>query len=255
MYRIQLQEFEGPLDLLLFFIRRDELDIYDIPVAQIADEFLEYVRHIERVDLDGVGDFIYMAALLIRIKAKMLLPVQETDEEGEPVDPRRELVDRLLEYVRFKEGAQQLSEYHERRTEHFTRGLASGEARQFLDEMDVRLDVSVSDLVTALRRVLTRASEEPVHEVRRFEYTVEDQQEYVLAQLAIKPKHSFASLVKGRSKPFIITTFLAVLELARAERIWLLTESTRILDFYVSRREPSGKVEQKKEWLSNGAAA
>lgn len=255
MYRIQLQEFEGPLDLLLFFIRRDELDIYDIPVAQIADEFLEYVRHLERVDLDGVGDFIYMAALLIRIKARMLLPVQETDEEGELVDPRRELVDRLLEYIRFKEGAQQLSEYQDRRTEHFTRGVASGEARQFLDEMEIQLDLSVFDLVTALRRVLTRAPEEPVHEVTRFEYTVEDQQEFVLAQLAIRSKHSFASLVKGRSKPFIITTFLAVLELARAERLWLLVESTRILDFYVSRRDNTGKVEPKKEWLSNGAAA
>ena len=109
MYRIRLQEFEGPLDLLLFFIQRDELDIYDIPIAQITDEFLGYVRLIEEIDLDGVADFIYMAALLIHIKARMLLPRPDLDEEGEPIDPRQELVERLLEYVRYKEAAEELA--------------------------------------------------------------------------------------------------------------------------------------------------
>src|SRR5690625_568104 len=110
MYRVHIEDFEGPLDLLLFFIRRDELDIFNIPIARSADEYLSYVRVLEQVDLDAVGEFLYMAAMLINIKARMLLPTPELDEEGEPIDPRRELVERLLEYVRFKEASQRLTE-------------------------------------------------------------------------------------------------------------------------------------------------
>src|SRR5690606_7366513 len=95
-------------DLLLFFIQRDELDVHDIPVASIADEYLSYVRVMEQIDLDGVGDFLYLAAMLIQIKARLLLPTTEVDEDGEPIDPRAELVERLLEYIRYKEAAADL---------------------------------------------------------------------------------------------------------------------------------------------------
>ncbi|MFW5955637.1 MAG: segregation and condensation protein A, partial [Rhodothermales bacterium] len=124
MYRVRVQEFEGPLDLLLFFIRRDELDIFDIPIAYITEEYLSFVRVLEQIDLDSVGEFLYMAAMLINIKARMLLPRPDLDDEGEPIDPRRELVERLLEYVRFKEASQQFATLKERRDELFTRGLA-----------------------------------------------------------------------------------------------------------------------------------
>ena len=125
MYRIQLKDFEGPLDLLLFLIRRDELDIFDIPIAAITHEYLEYVRVLEDIDLDGAADFIYMAALLIGIKARMLLPSPETDDESEALDPRQELVERLLEYRRYKEAAEKLGTLSEERSMLFTRGKAS----------------------------------------------------------------------------------------------------------------------------------
>ncbi len=237
MYRVHLQQFEGPLDLLLFFIRRDELDVYDIPIAQIADEFLAYVRVLEKIDLDGVGDFLYMAALLIHIKARMLLPSQEVDEEGEPIDPRRELVERLLEYVRFKEASQALAERLEDRAGRFTRGRASSEFVEGEPEPDEEMEHSVFDLISALRRVLTEAAEEPVHTVAPEEYSVEEQSAYVLGRILVGARQSFAGLVRGRTKPFIIATFLAVLELARQGEVALYVVASE--DFYVERTLPA----------------
>ena len=184
MYRIQLQEFDGPLDLLLFFIRRDELDIFDIPIAQITDEYLDYVRVMEQVDLDGVADFIYMAALLINIKVRMLLPRPELDEEGEPIDPRRELVDRLLEYMRFKEAAEGLTVYHQHRANLFTRGEASAQQDAFERATpETLVNTTLFDLISALRRVLTEAPDVPILALETVEYTVDQQRLFVLEQL------------------------------------------------------------------------
>jgi segregation and condensation protein A len=223
MYRVELQQFEGPMDLLLFFIKRDEIDIYDIPIARIADEYLAYVRVLEEIDLDGVGDFLYMAALLINIKAQMLLPSDEEGEEGEAVDPRRELVERLLEYVRFKEAADQLRTQREHRREHFVRGDASAVRETVVEDHEVAIDGSVYDLVEALGRLLEGTEEEtdPVHEVEPLEHSVEEQQRYVLRQIRDEPDVTFRSLISGQSKGFVIATFLAILELARQHYIHL----------------------------------
>ncbi len=215
MYRIQLQNFEGPLDLLLFFIRRDELDIHDIPVARITDEYLAYVRVLEEIDLDGVGDFIYMAAILIGIKAKLLLPRPDLDAGGEPVDPRAELVQRLLEYMRYKEAAGHLARRFEARGEQFVRGAAANVQvhRDGGEEPSYR--VSVFDLISVLKRVLAQAPDEPLrHPVQRYEYTMEEQQDFVLRRVR-DGRTAFTALVARRSKPFIITAFLAILELVQ----------------------------------------
>jgi len=225
------------MDLLLFFIKRDEIDVYDIPIARIADEYLAYVRVLEEIDLDGVGDFIYMAALLINIKARMLLPSTETDEEGEEVDPRRELVERLLEYVRFKEAADQLATRRERRREHFTRGDASDRERVEGDH-EVNVDASVYDLVEALGEMLEEDEEEPepTHEVEPVEHTVEDQQRYVLDRLVNESRVSFRELVQRGTKGFVIATFLAVLELTRQHYLYLRLPEEQS-DFVVEERE------------------
>jgi len=236
MYRVQLQQFEGPLDLLLFFIRRDELDIYDIPVARITDEYLAYVRVMEEVDLDGVADFIYMAAVLIGIKAKMLLPRPEVDEEGEPIDPRAELVERLLEYMRYKEAANHLEQRFEERADRFVRGEASGAEPQDASEPVYR--ASVFDLISALKRVLDRAPE-PVslHPVRRYDYTVEDQQRFILDRLKDGAKVSFVSLIEDRPRPFVIATFLAVLDMAQRHTLRIIPGTTPD-DFSLASAEP-----------------
>ena len=234
MYRVELQHFEGPLDLLLFFIQRDELDVFDIPIAQITDEYLEYVRVLKEVDLDGVGDFIYMAAVLISIKAQMLLPTPKVDEEGEPIDPRQELVDRLLDYVRFKEAAQELSVHEEQRADQYTRGKASRQRQHYEEEKELELEATVFDLVTALRDILTEVPEEPVHAVEREEYSVDEQQDYVMNRLLSESMISFAELVHHQSKPFVVATFLAVLEMAR-QKLIAISVSASAEDFYVLR--------------------
>jgi len=239
MYRVQLQQFEGPMDLLLFFIKRDEIDIYDIPVAQIADEYLRYVRLLEEIDLDGVGDFIYMAALLMNIKARMLLPSDAEGDEGEAVDPRRELVERLLEYVRYKDASERLATRRERRMDHFTRGEASSEREAVEERHDVHIDNSVYDLVQALGAALEAADEEersPTHEVEPLTHTVEDQQAFVIETLATRSEVAFRSLVEQQSKGFVIATFLAILELARQHRLHIQVHESR-LDFTLVGRD------------------
>jgi len=226
MYRVRLPVFEGPLDLLLYFIRRDELDIYDIPVARIADEFLAYVRLMEELDLDGVGDFLYLAAVLLHIKAQMLLPrpPAPADNEAEPVDPRQELVERLLNYLRYKDAAGRLDAQVEARQQLYTRGAAAGDEGGEQGPPPLA-PVSLFELLDALRRVLERRVEPPAHTVRREIYSVEAQMDYVQAQLQDGRACPFGELVAGRPRGFVIATFLAVLELARQGRIWI-----RLLD-------------------------
>jgi segregation and condensation protein A len=236
MYRVRLDQFEGPLDLLLFFIRRDELDIHDIPIARITDEYLAYVRLLEQIDLDGAADFIYMAALLIQIKARMLLPRPEfAGEDGEPEDPRQALVERLLEYVRFKEAAGMLEQRWEARHRHFARGAAAqAQAPELpIEAPDVTYRVSLFDLVSVLRTVIERAeaAEAPRHAPRRYAYAIEDLRRYVLEKASAGPA-SFRTLVAGRPKPFVIVAFLAVLDLLQQQAVRLLL-GARAEDFAV----------------------
>ena len=210
MFSVQLQQFSGPLDLLVFFIQRDELDIYDIPIARIADEFLHYVHQMEQVDLDAAGEFIFFAALLIQIKSRMLLPSGEVDDEGEPLDPRRELVERLLEYVRYKEGAAALDALRARRLLQHTR--PPGEAPPPV-EMLPALDAS--SLVRALARLVKAAPAPVQHAVTRVVVTVEEGLAFWENALARAARVAFSHLTRNRTRPYVVATFLAALELAR----------------------------------------
>jgi segregation and condensation protein A len=246
MYRIQLQQFEGPLDLLLFFIRRDELDIHDIPIARIADEFLEYVSFLEEVDLDGVGDFLYMAAVLINIKTRMLLPSKDVDEDGEPIDPRAELVERLLEYVRFKEASEKLEQQWEERAQQFTRGAASAMEDTLANPEEELVEATVFDLISALRRVLTEAPDEPLHAIEMESFTVEEQRGFLRTAIENGSRHSFVELATGQSKPFIIATFLAVLEMARTGEIDIFLAGDAS-DFEICLRDEAGQEDDTPE--------
>ena len=227
MYRVQLDPFEGPLDLLLFFIRRDEVDISDIPIGRIADEYLETVRTLQHLDLDAAADFVYTAALLIQIKAKMLLPRPELDADGEPVDPRTELVERLLDYVRYKEAAQHLEGRFEARLQHAVRGRAHDERDRLAPPPEFTVRASVFDLVAALGRAVARATPEPepTHSVAAERYAVDVQAAWLIGRLGAAPS-SFSDLVARRSRAFVIATFLAVLDLAQRQSVRLVFGST-----------------------------
>lgn len=237
MYNIQLRDFEGPLDLLLFFIQRDEIDIFDIPIAKITDEYLQYVRLMDEVDLDGVADFIYMAALLIHVKVRMLLPKPEVNEEGEIIDPRQDLVERLLAYMRYKEAAEGLDVLHKKRGSLFTRGKASAPEID-RDVVDTLVNTTVFQLVSAFGRVLAEACDAPTLAVEDVEYKVADQRAFIAEALGRQEKALFGELVQNAPKRFVITTFLAVLEMAQQGLVWLaLTPEAD--DFYVRRLSDS----------------
>ncbi|HEX8386108.1 MAG TPA: segregation/condensation protein A [Rubricoccaceae bacterium] len=220
MYRVSLDQFEGPLDLLLFFVRRDELDVHDIPIARIADEYLAAVRTLGALDLDAAADFIYTAALLIQIKTRMLMPRPETDEDGEPVDPRKELVDRLLDYVRFKEAANVLGGRFEARQRLYARGQAADERERYAEPAETTFRATLFDLVSALGSALARSAAPAPdrHTVEREAYALDVQRTYVLARL-VEGAASFTALVAGQSRAFVITTFLAVLDLAQRQAV------------------------------------
>ncbi len=151
MYKVRLNQFEGPLDLLLFFIKRDELNIYDIPIASLTKEFLEYVNLIKILDLEVAGDFILMASTLMHIKVRMLLP-REIDEKGEEIDPRADLVKALLEYKRYKEMSEELSYFESNQRKRKFRGNFSEDIKEAPDEYNILLkNVSIYDLAKAFK--------------------------------------------------------------------------------------------------------
>ncbi|MEX0608188.1 MAG: segregation/condensation protein A [Balneolaceae bacterium] len=227
MYRVQLNNFEGPLDLLLFFIKRDELEIYDIPISYITKQFLEYMYLMEELDLDVASEFILMASMLMSIKAKMMLPREESeDEELDETDPRYELVQRLLEYKRYKEMAGKMADIDEETRKQYTRGFydadeveqqASGEALQ---------DVTMFHLIAAFKKVLHDIERNNVvHHVEKVDTTVEDQAEFVLNTLQTRGRQSFWELCTGlKNKIYVVVTFLAVLEMIKEQQINLFLE-------------------------------
>ncbi len=215
-YRVKLDIFEGPFDLLLFLIRRNEVDIYDIPIARITEQFLDYIEVMKLLDLNVAGDFIEMVAILMHIKARMLLPRLEIPGE-EPEDPRTELVERLIEYKRFKEAALQLDELEDERRRVFPRKYFKFIPREEEISNEEYLDqVTLFDLIVAFRRALDNMPKVTYHEVRKIEITVEQQTEYILTLLKEREMILFQDLMKDiKEKIILIVTFIALLELVR----------------------------------------
>jgi segregation and condensation protein A len=225
-YKIKLPYFEGPLDLLLFFVKRDELNIYDIPIAKITKEFLEYIHLMQMLDLEVASEFIVMASTLMQIKAKMLLPKPEVEGEEEEEDPRAELARRLAEYKKFKELAFEFSKMEDEAGKFFYRGYFKNDARDYFEEDEEFLkDVSLFDLLTAFKRALEGARETVYHEIETQNYKIEDEMENILNRLKFKRKFSFNEIIDSYvEKARIIVAFLALLELARLKKIRISQE-------------------------------
>jgi len=218
-YRVKLTNFEGPLDLLLFLIKKSEVDIYDIPIASITQQYLEYVAILQMLDLEGAGDFILLAATLIRIKAQMLLPKSPEAEEEEEEDPRQELVRRLLEYQRYKEVAEHLSVFETNERYFYSRGHLdlNFDDHDFSDWVDyAKGNVSLFDLMAVFKQVLMRVPKDIQHRVERIPISVEEQIEYIQQELLINKQLLFISLLqKLPSKIYMIVTFIALLEMMK----------------------------------------
>lgn len=235
MYRVQLNNFEGPLDLLLFFIKRDELDIYDIPISYITKQYLEYVNLLEELDLDVASEFILMASMLMSIKAKMMLPREEEEgEELDETDPRYELVQRLLEYKRYKEMAIKMADMDEETRKRYKRGFPDADNVDQQATGEALKDVTLFDLISAFRKVLTDIERQRVvHRVNKVETTIEEQTEFILNTLTHKGRQTFKALCNTiTNRVVIVVTFLAMLEMIKEQQINLFLEEDPI-NFYI----------------------
>ncbi len=224
-WKVDLEVFEGPLDLLLYLIRREELNIYDIPIGRITEQYMAYLDLMRQLNLDIAGEFIVMAATLMVIKSRMLLPVdrrktgEETDEEW--VDPRLDLVRQLIEYKKFKDAAGRLGEYEALASESF--GYGGGRPKfekTSADAAGALGDVDIFDLLTAFQDVLARAAEIPQGELKGMRWSVPEKMDLIVARTRADGQISFTSLFPEKApRGEVIVTFLALLELLRQHRV------------------------------------
>ncbi len=227
-FEVKLPLFEGPFDLLLFFIERDELDIYDIPIAKITDDFLEYIHQMEIMNIEVASEFILVAATLMRIKAKMLLPRPVLDEEGNEIDPREELVKHLLEYKRYKSVIADLVQLESDRLDREKRGNLVKEIRSLSESSNVEAELQDLDLFKILKvyqKVLRRYDMEKnkvTHQVVQYPYTISAQRQFILDSLQTTGRMAFTDMIaKKPEKILVIFNFLAILELLQLQKIKL----------------------------------
>ena len=239
-YKIKLQQFEGPLDLLLFFIKRDELDILDIPISRITKEFLEYINYLQELDLEIAGDFIVMAAELMQIKVKMLLPREPgMEEEG---DPRAELVRRLLEYKRFKEVTEQLSNLELEQRKLFFRKTFHHDPKKILleDQEEGLKDITMYKLITAFKRAISRIPKRIYHDIELLNVTIDEQISYIIDFFRVRDEGTFLELISHMTEKIrIIVTLIAMLELMKAQVLGIRPAEDSEDDFVVYKIKPN----------------
>jgi segregation and condensation protein A len=239
-YTIKIKQFEGPFDLLLFFIERDELDINDIPIAKITNDFLGYIKSLEDLDLDVASEFILVAATLMRIKAKMLIPRKELDEDGNEKDPRAELTQKLIEYKKYKSVLDEFGNLEDARHFKFVRGNLTSELKSIADRalIDIELEsLSLYKLLQSFQQVMKRYEDDknkPVHQIVKFDYSIEDQQEFIIRKLKKGEKTRFNTIFENmENRIHAIVTFIAMLELLNLQNI-VITQGDGVNNFWVT---------------------
>lgn len=228
-YTIKTEYFEGPFDLLLFFIERDELDIYDIPISEVTNDFLEYIKALEKLDIDVASEFILVAATLMRIKARMLIPRKALDEDGNEIDPRDELVQKLLEYKQFKDVIDEIQAFEEERSKKYGRGNVSYNLKQIANKalVDEELEsLNLYKLLKTFQTVMEKYEADKnkvVHSIVQYPFTIENQRKSILSSLKIGGRVQFQILfntIKNRVQA--IVTFLALLEMLNGQEIKII---------------------------------
>jgi len=237
-YKIHLDIFEGPLDLLLYLVKKDHLNIYDIPIAKVTEQYLQYINFMQLLDLNNIGEFLVMAATLMQIKSKMLLPVEELAVEEQEEDPRAELVKRLLEYEKFKQIAENLRQRETDQQEVFKRpktDLPKDEVK--VEKEEVYFEASIFDLINAFSRALKDIPREVFYEVIKDQYTVEQKVHDLLHLLLIETQVRLSGMfAKAKDKLEIVVTFLAILELAKMKEI-VIRQDLQFEDIVIARNK------------------
>ncbi|PWG80992.1 segregation and condensation protein A [Pararcticibacter amylolyticus] len=229
-FDIRLPQFEGPFDLLLFFIERDELDIHQIPIARITDDFLAYIQQMNALNIELASEFIFVAATLMRIKAKMLLPRPEQDENGNEVDLKRDLVQKLIEYKKFKEVSAGLRNLEDQRFMREKRGNIAADLEYIAESSEPGEELSTLGLYRLMlvyERALSRykqRSVEVTHTVVQYPYTIEQQKRIISDMLQINKKLDFSEIVRNsENRVHFVYNFLAVLEMLQQQLISIQT--------------------------------
>jgi segregation and condensation protein A len=237
-YKIRLDMFEGPLDLLLYLVKKDHLNIYDIPIAKVTQQYLEYINLMQLLDLNIVGEFLVMAATLMQIKSKMLLPAEELAALEVKEDPRAELVKRLLEYEKFKQIAENLKQRETSQQEVFKRPKIEAPAdAKSLDKQGVYFEASIFDLINAFSQALKDIPREVFYEVVKDQYTVEQKVHDILHLLLVQTEIKLSELfAKTKAKMEIIVIFLAILELAKMKEI-IARQAVEFEDIIIARNK------------------
>jgi segregation and condensation protein A len=251
-YNVKIDAFEGPLDLLLHLINSLEVDIYDIPMAQITEQYLLYVHTMKNLQLDVASEYLVMAATLLAIKSKMLLPkhdegIVDEDIEFEEEDPRDELVERLVEYRKFKEAANELKAREEERGQVFTK--PPSDLTEYTDEADLRnteIQVSLNDILGAFHKLLRRKKiQRPIQtRITKQEISIEKRMDEIISSLRkVKERTPFTSLFPSDDKEHLVVTFLAVLELMKRKQI-VVDQEDNFSEIFVESSKEVGLVGQ-----------
>ncbi|UZD21576.1 segregation and condensation protein A [Algoriphagus halophytocola] len=243
-FEIKLPLFEGPFDLMLFFIERDELDIYDIPISKITNDFLDYIHQMERMEMEVASDFILFAATLMKIKSRMLLPRPELNEEGEEIDPREELIKNLLEYKKYKSVIEELATMEGEELSKEKRGNITKELQALskVDDVDAEMQhVDLYKLLKVFQRSMAKMAarvDETKHTVIQYPYTITQQKDFVLEKISFKKQVPFEEFINYKpDKIFVIYTFLAILELLQLEMVTIII-GEGFNNFWVEKTEP-----------------
>lgn len=225
-FEIEIPLFKGPFDLLLFFIERDELDIHDIPISKITHDFLEYTHHLEKIDIEIASDFILVAATLMSIKSKMLLPPVLNEETQEEVDPREDIIKHLIEYKKYKSTIPYFIKMEAERSMRKPRGNIHTEIQNIIEKNNLDIELQNVNLYLLLKTYvqvtdrLKNAVEFPKYTILEYPYTIEEQKRYLLSALKNKKRYSFTDLLYEKPvKIYIIFNFLAILELLSVQAI------------------------------------
>ncbi len=229
-FEVKLPQFEGPFDLLLFFIERDELNIHDIPIARITDDFLNYIQHLNSLDIEVASEFIFVAATLMRIKARMLLPRPELDAEGNEIDPKQDLVQKLIEYKKFRLAAEELKLLEEERHRMARRGNIATDLRLAGESAEAGAElgnISLYKLMMVYERLMEgygHRSKQVKHTVVQFPYTIEQQKQAIVRLLAINKQLDFNALkANSENRVHFVFNFLAVLEMLQQQLLEIRT--------------------------------
>lgn len=247
-YQIKLPQFEGPFDLLLFFIERDELDIYNIPITGIINDFLDYIHQQESLNIELSSEFILFISTLMRIKAKMLLPRKELDAEGNEIDPRQELVNKILEYKRFKEASAQMAEMEANRMLMVKRGNIQDELTKIGEEDSEGTEIqniTMFKLMRAFERALQRYNDrinKPVHTVVQYNYTMEGSRQAMLSLAEKNRTLSFEKIFDNcENRVHAIFLFLSLLELVQQKFLKIIIGEGKN-NFIIEYNEPENRL-------------